>query len=174
MALTDAECRAAQPAAKLQKLTDGGGLQLWVQPSGARLWRLAYRFGGKQKLLALGVYPTISLARARQAREDAKRLLANGADPTSEKKRRKQEHSNAVTFRAIADEYLTKLKREGRAAATIAKTSAPTAPATARKRHDRETRRSEVWRKELAAIMEAKLAQLDALTHGFTPRRSDV
>ena len=60
MALTDAECRAARPAAKLQKLTDGGGLQLWVQPSGARLWRLAYRFGGKQKLLALGVYPTIS------------------------------------------------------------------------------------------------------------------
>jgi Arm DNA-binding domain len=122
MALTDAKCRAAQPGAKLQKLTDGGGLQLWVQPSGARLWRLAYRFGGKQKLLALGVYPTISLARARQAREDAKRLLANGADPTSEKKRRKQEHTNAVTFRAIADEYLTKLKREGRAVATIAKT----------------------------------------------------
>jgi integrase len=122
MALTDAKCRAAQPEAKLQKLTDGGGLQLWVQPSGARLWRLAYRFGGKQKLLAVGVYPTISLARARQAREDAKRLLANGADPTSEKKRRKQEYTNAVTFRAIADEYLTKLKREGRADATIAKT----------------------------------------------------
>ena len=48
MALTDAKCRAAQPRAKLQKLTDGGGLQLWVQPSGARLWRLAYRlsYGG--------------------------------------------------------------------------------------------------------------------------------
>ena len=122
MALTDAKCRAAQPEAKLQKLTDGGGLQLWVQPSGARLWRLAYSFGGKQKLLALGVYPTISLARARQAREDAKRLLANGADPTSEKKRRKQKHTDAVTFRAIADEYVTKLKREGRADATIAKT----------------------------------------------------
>ena len=122
MALTDAKCRAAQPGAKLQKLTDGGGLQLWVQPSGARLWRLAYRFGGKQKLLALGVYPTISLARARQAREDAKRLLADGADPTLEKKRRKQEHTDAATFRAIADEYVTKLKREGRADATIAKT----------------------------------------------------
>jgi integrase len=122
MALTDAKCRAAQPEAKLQKLTDGGGLQLWVQPSGARLWRLAYRFGGKQKLLALGVYPTISLARARLAREDAKRLLAEGADPTLEKKRRKQEHADALTFRAIANEYLTKLKREGRADATIAKT----------------------------------------------------
>jgi hypothetical protein len=122
MALTDAECRAARPAPKLQKLTDGGGLQLWVQPSGARLWRLAYRFGGKQKLLALGVYPTISLARARQGREDAKRLLTEGTDPTLEKKRRKQEGTDAVTFRAIADEYVTKLKREGRADATIAKT----------------------------------------------------
>ena len=81
MALKDAWCRAAKPGPKLQKLTDGGGLQLWVQPSGARLWRLAYRFSGKQKLLALGVYPTISLARARQAREDAKRLLAGGVDP---------------------------------------------------------------------------------------------
>jgi hypothetical protein len=122
MALTDAKCRATQPGAKLQKLTDGGGLQLLVQPSGARLWRLACRFGGKQKLLALGVYPTISLARARQAREDAKRLLAAGADPTLEKKRRKQEHTGAATFRSIADEYVIKLKCEGRADATIAKT----------------------------------------------------
>jgi hypothetical protein len=92
MALTDAKCRAAQPRAKLQKFTDGGGLQVWVQPSGARLWRLAYRFGGKQKLLALGVYPTISLARARQAREDAKRLLANGAD-----RRRRRSAENRST-----------------------------------------------------------------------------
>jgi integrase len=122
MPLPDAECRAARPAAKLQKLTDGGRLQLWVQPGGARLWRLAYRFGGKQKLLALGVYPKVSLAQARQAREDAKRLLAEGTDPTLEKKRRKQEHTDAVTFRAIADEYVTKLKREGRADATITKT----------------------------------------------------
>lgn len=88
MALTDAKCRTAQPGPTLQKFTDGGGLQLWVQPGGARLWRLAYRFSGKQKLLALGVYPTISLARARQAREDAKRLLADGIDPAREKRRR--------------------------------------------------------------------------------------
>ena len=121
MTLTDAKCRTARPGAKLRKLTDGGGLQLWVQPGGARLWRLAYRFGGKQKLLALGVYPTISLARARQAREDAKRLLAGGVDPALEKKRRAQELIDAVTFRAVADEYVVKLKREGRADATIAK-----------------------------------------------------
>ena len=78
LTLSDAKCRSVQSGTKLQKLTDGGGLQLWVQPSGARLWRLAYRFDGKQKLLALGVYPTITLAKARQARQDAKRLLADG------------------------------------------------------------------------------------------------
>ena len=64
MPLTDARCRSARPGAKLQKLTDGGGLQLWLQPTGGRLWRFAYRFGGKQTLLALGVYPVTSLARA--------------------------------------------------------------------------------------------------------------
>jgi hypothetical protein len=55
MPLTDARCRSAQPGSKLQKLTDGGGLQLWLQPTEAKLWRFAYRFGGKQKLLAIGV-----------------------------------------------------------------------------------------------------------------------
>jgi len=58
MALSDLKCRTARAAAKLQKFSDGGGLQLWVQPNGGRLWRLAYRFGGKQKLLALGAYTT--------------------------------------------------------------------------------------------------------------------
>jgi hypothetical protein len=72
MGLSDAKCRTAWAEAKLQKVTDGGGLQLWVQSGGARLWRLAYRFGGKQKSPALGVYPAVSSARARQAREDAK------------------------------------------------------------------------------------------------------
>ena len=85
MPLTDAKCRSAQPGPRLQKLTDGGGLQLWLQPTGARLWRFAYRFDGKQKLLALGAYPTVPLARARQAREDAKRILADGLDPALKK-----------------------------------------------------------------------------------------
>ncbi len=121
MALTDAECRTAIPGPKLEKLSDGGGLQLWVQPTGVRLWRLAYRFRGKQKSLALGVYPSVSLARARQAREDAKRLLAEGVDPGAERKRLRREHAAALTFQAIADEYLSKLKRERRAEATLAK-----------------------------------------------------
>lgn len=80
MALTDLACRAAK-AERLTKLSDGGGLQLWVHPGGGKLWRYAYRFGGKQKLIALGSYPLISLASARDARDAAKRLLIDGIDP---------------------------------------------------------------------------------------------
>jgi integrase len=121
MPLTDAKCRSAQSGGRLQKLSDGGGLQLWVQPKGGNLWRLAYRFGGKQKLLAFGIYPTVSLARARQLREDARRLLADGHDPSTEKRRQAEAVANAPTFRAIAEEYVAKLRREGRSAATITK-----------------------------------------------------
>ena len=121
MPLTDAKCRSAQSGGRLKKLTDGGGLQLWVQPKGGNLWRFAYRFGGKQKLLAFGAYPTVSLARARQLREDARRLLAHGLDPVAEKKRQAEALANAPTFRAIAEEYVAKRRREGRSAATIAK-----------------------------------------------------
>ena len=121
MPLADAKCRSAQPGPRPQKLTDGGGLQLWLQPTGARLWRLAYRFDGKQKLLALGVYPAVSLARARQAREDARRLLAEGPDPTLEKKRQAQAQAEAPTFRGVAEEYATKLRREQRSEATMGK-----------------------------------------------------
>jgi integrase len=122
MALSDMKCRNVRPTAKLQKLSDGGGLQLWVQPSGARLWRFAYRFNGKQKLLALGAYPAVSLADARQARDEAKRVLAGGCDPSEEKKQKKAFAERAKeTFRTIAEEYVAKLRREGRAEATIAK-----------------------------------------------------
>lgn len=120
MALSDVKCRNAKPAPKLVKLSDGGGLQLWVQPTGSRLWRLAYRFEGKQKLLALGSYPLISLAEARQARDDAKRLLLSGINPAQERISRKA-GSAKDTFRLIADEYVDKLKKEGRADRTISK-----------------------------------------------------
>ncbi|MDX8469373.1 integrase arm-type DNA-binding domain-containing protein [Mesorhizobium sp. VK25A] len=120
MALSDVKCRNTRPASKLQKLSDGGGLQLWVQPSGTRLWRLAYRFDGKQKLLSLGSYPVISLADARQARDEAKRLLKAGADPAQQRKFQKAS-SPKDTFRSIADEYVEKLKKEGRADRTISK-----------------------------------------------------
>jgi integrase len=122
MALTDMKCRNVRPDVKLQKLSDGGGLQLWVKPTGSRLWRLAYRFAGKQKLLSLGAYPTISLADARQAREEARRLLAVGIDPSQAKKERKAlEGDKGDTFGVIAKEYVCKLKHEGRAETTIEK-----------------------------------------------------
>ena len=93
-----------------------------MQPTGARLWRLAYRFAGKQKLLAFGVYPTISLADARQGRDAAKRLLAAGVDPSEAKKQAKAIQSEVGdTFRVIAEEYVSKLRRVGRADTTITK-----------------------------------------------------
>lgn len=122
MALTNTACRNAKAQDALYKLSDGGGLQLWVQPNGAKLWRLAYRFGGKQKLLAIGAYPVISLADARRARDDAKRTLTLGSDPVQVKRALKAaQASGETTFRAIADEYVAKLKREGRADTTITK-----------------------------------------------------
>ncbi len=122
MALSDMKCRNVRPTAKLQKLSDGGGLQLWATPSGGRLWRFAYRFGRKQKLLALGAYPAVSLADARKARDEAKRSLAAGRDPSEEKKQKKALAERVKdTFRTIAEEYVAKLRREGRAEATIVK-----------------------------------------------------
>ena len=60
MALTDVVCRTTKPRARFNKLSDSGGLQLWVQPNGSKLWRFAYRFGGKQKVLALGAYARLN------------------------------------------------------------------------------------------------------------------
>ncbi|HTH96311.1 MAG TPA: integrase arm-type DNA-binding domain-containing protein [Stellaceae bacterium] len=122
MPLSDLKCRNARHTNKLQKLSDGGGLQLWVQPSGGRLWRLAYRFDNKQKLLALGTYPAVSLADARQARDQAKRLLAAGTDPSQDRKKQKAESQKGPTFRTIAEEHIARLAKEGRAEATITKT----------------------------------------------------
>lgn len=119
MPLSDLKCRNARPGPKLRKLSDGGGLQLWVQPTGSRLWRLAYRFGGKQKLLALGIYPIVSLAEARQEREDAKRLLQAGIDPSQQRKEDAQRLGD--TFRIVAEEYVAKLEQEGRAERTLRK-----------------------------------------------------
>ena len=72
MPLTELQLRSAKPHAKITKLSDGGGLRLWITPDGAKRWRLAYRFGGGQKALAIGVYPAVGLKDARAAREQAK------------------------------------------------------------------------------------------------------
>lgn len=81
MALTEMEIRNAKPGAKLVKLSDGGGLQLWVSPDGAKRWRLAYRFNEGQKTLAIGIYPAIGIKDAREARESAKRTPGRNCQP---------------------------------------------------------------------------------------------
>ena len=118
MKLTDMQCRNTKPGPKVRKLSDGGGLQLWIQPGGSRQWRLAYKFDRKQKVFAIGPYPLISLAEAREARDDAKRLLLKGVDPNYKKK---EERARQETFRNLAAEYLDKLEREGRAEQTMRK-----------------------------------------------------
>lgn len=124
MALTDTAVRAAKPREAPYKLADAGGLYLLVNPTGSRLWRLKYRHAKREKLLALGAYPAVTLADARSRRDEAKVLLAKGDDPSIAKQdaKRLSEASAATSFRVIAEEYLDKLRREGRASATINKT----------------------------------------------------
>ncbi len=112
--LSDTKIRSTKPRDKAYKLTDEKSLQLFVMPNGSRLWRLAYRFGGKQKLISLGAYPEVSLAMARERRDEARRLLATGIDPSA--KRKAEKLAQADTFRAVAEEFV--LKFEPRWAAT--------------------------------------------------------
>lgn len=109
--LTDIQIKTAKPRDKEYKLSDGGGLYLLVTPPGGKLWRLKYRFDGKQKGLAFGCYPDVSLADARQRRDDARKLIKNCIDPTEQKKQRIAEAEEmAATFKAIAVEWHTVFK----------------------------------------------------------------
>ncbi len=123
MRLTDAAIRGARPGDARRKLSDGGGLQLWVETSGARLWSLAYRFDGRQKRLALGPYPDVTLRDARDRRDDAKRLLRDGIDPAAKKRtdREARQVSNAITFRVVGNELHDKKRLEGKAHRTLEK-----------------------------------------------------
>ncbi len=123
MPLTDTLIKTLKPAPTPKKHSDGGGLHLLVSPQGSKLWRLAYRCEGKQKTLALGAYPIVSLADARQKRDGAKKLLASGIDPSRQAKtdRNNRLALNANTFGSVADEFLAKVEREGKADATLAK-----------------------------------------------------
>lgn len=107
MPLTDVFCRNIKPSEKPQKISDGGGLFLLVEPRGSKLWRLAYRFNGKQKTLSLGIYPAVSLKGARDHRDRAKELLARGIDPGEHKKqeKRKKRLEAGNTFETVAREW---------------------------------------------------------------------
>jgi integrase len=123
MPLNDLAIKRAQPGAKIIKLSDGGGLQLWITPDGAKRWRMAYRFGGVQKTLAIGVYPVIGLKEAREAREAARQTLARGQDLSQAKREAKAAKAakDANTFAAVAAELTEKKRRDGKAAATLKK-----------------------------------------------------
>ncbi len=109
--LTDAAVRAAKPAEKPYKLTDRAGLYLHVTPAGSKLWRMRYEFDRKEKLLSFGPYPDISLAEARDSRENAKRLLRQGRDPRLEKRLElgRQREALANSFEVVARDWFARM-----------------------------------------------------------------
>lgn len=109
--LTNTAIVNAKPRAKPYKLADGEGLFLFVTPAGGKLWRMKYRFGGKEKLLSFGAYPIVSLADARRRKIDARRLLAEGTDPSAAKREEKIRSAvEALTFATVAEEWFAKWK----------------------------------------------------------------
>ena len=123
MGLTAVAIKAAKGRTKPYKLTDSDGLHLLVLPSGGRYWRTNYRFLGKQKTLALGVWPEVDLADARTKRDEARRVLAKGIDPAEKLKLDKIAVSVAAanTFQAVADEWVAKIEQEGLSPVTLKK-----------------------------------------------------
>ncbi len=123
MPISSLAVQNAKPRETVYVLTDGNSLHLLVNPNGSKLWRLRYQFGGKQNMLSLGSFPEVSLADARAKRDDAHKLLANGIDPSRQRKLDKIAAATAGknTFRAIAEEHLRNLEESGTAASTMAK-----------------------------------------------------
>jgi integrase len=123
MPLTDTALRNAKPRDSAYKLSDRDGLYLLVSTSGNKLWRFDYRFLSKRKTLALGQYPIVGLADARRACDEARTLLSRGVDPSEKRKLDKLvvTIAAATTFRVVAEEWLSKVEREGRAEITMRK-----------------------------------------------------
>jgi integrase len=112
--LTNAACCKAKPKDKSYKLSDEKGMYLEVMPSGSKYWRLKYRIAEKEKRLAIGVYPEISLAEARMKRDEARKLISNGTDPGAAKqeKKRTAKIASANSFEVIAREWLEHMKHK--------------------------------------------------------------
>ncbi|MDF1835355.1 MAG: Arm DNA-binding domain-containing protein [Alteraurantiacibacter sp. bin_em_oilr2.035] len=120
MPLTDVEIRSLKPKAKSYKRADAKGLYVEVFPNGSKLWRFKYRMAGKEKRLALGAYPEIKLTDARRRRDEARAKVGQGIDPALERKREKAAAKISAhdSFERIAEEYIEKMVREGRAASS--------------------------------------------------------
>ena len=110
MSLSDAKVRNAKPQKKPYKIADGEGMYLFISPTGSKSWRLKYRFGGKEKVLALGLYPEVSLGDARERRAQARKALAGGNDPGEAKREAKRQAlvKGENTFEAVAREWYGK------------------------------------------------------------------
>lgn len=123
MSLTELRIRKAKGTEKAYKLADGGGLFLLVKPNGSKLWQQKYRHLGKERLLSHGAYPDISLAKARQKREEARILIADGSDPSQQKKLDKiaSETQARTTFKLVAEEFLEDAAARDLAPATMRK-----------------------------------------------------
>ena len=112
--LTELGLRKAKPSSKPKKFSDGGGLFLLLHPSGSKYWRMKYRFIGKEKLLAFGVWPEVSLTEARKKRNEAKQLIKSGKDPSAAKKNLKvsQKVAQSNTFGSVTEEWLEIKQKE--------------------------------------------------------------
>jgi len=108
MPLSDTAIKKAQPREKPYTMTDSGGLYLLIMPTGGKLWRWSYRFEKRERLMALGKYPDVPLALARERHAEGRRLLATGADPMAEKKAKKNAQKAAVenSFQCVANKWL--------------------------------------------------------------------
>lgn len=124
MPLTDTGIRALKPRDKPYKASDEKGLFLLITPTGGKLWKLKYRaIDGREKKLSLGAYPDVGLKEAREKRDDARRLIANGIDPGEKKKRDKHQAKIGAsnTFKSVALAFIDRNRRDGLAEATIRK-----------------------------------------------------
>jgi integrase len=106
--LTDTEIKRAKATERAYSMGDGGGLYLWVKPTGGKLWRWSYRFDGKEKLMSFGKYPDVSLAQARERHTEARKLLATGIDPMAQRKVEKTAEKVAVenSFQSVTTQWL--------------------------------------------------------------------
>ncbi len=121
--LTAFRIERLKPKGKPYKVSDGNALYLLVKPTGAKLWRVRYHFGGKETMLSLGAYPAVTLAAARGKRDEALTLLVSGTNPSDQKKQDKliAEVAGRNTFGAIAEEYLQRLEASGVTEVTLSK-----------------------------------------------------
>ncbi|SBV93247.1 Integrase family protein [uncultured delta proteobacterium] len=104
--LTEAKLRAIKVSGKVERFSDSGGLYLELSKAGGKLWRWKYRFDGKEKRLALGSYPDVSLAQAREKRDDARKVLKSGVDPGNKNRKKAAAHTQGRTFENVAREWV--------------------------------------------------------------------